>query len=90
MGERAQHAVATDRFAREIVRILAVCVARLRRLNGRPFGRLLKRMPLSTTEIASQCGNGLSATINVRIADEFHLATTHARTYNLSGASVRL
>jgi hypothetical protein len=30
--------VAADRFAREIVRILTLFVARSRRLNGNPFG----------------------------------------------------
>ena len=35
----AEHAVPADRFAREIVGILAVIAVRLRRLNGNPFGR---------------------------------------------------
>jgi hypothetical protein len=30
---------AADRFAREIIAILTVCVARSRRLMGRPLGR---------------------------------------------------
>jgi hypothetical protein len=34
----AEHGVAADRCAREIIRFLTVCVARLRRLNGTPFG----------------------------------------------------
>jgi hypothetical protein len=34
----AEHAHAADRFAREIVRILTVCVVRSRRLMGRPLG----------------------------------------------------
>jgi hypothetical protein len=34
----AQPAVAADRFAREIVGILAVLVVRSRQLNGIPFG----------------------------------------------------
>ncbi len=36
--QRAEHAHATDRFAREIVRFLTVRIARLRRLMGIPFG----------------------------------------------------
>jgi hypothetical protein len=39
VGERAQHAHAADRFAREIIAILAVIVVRSRRLMGRPLGR---------------------------------------------------
>jgi hypothetical protein len=35
----AQHGIAVDRFAREIVRILAVIVARSRQLNAKPLGR---------------------------------------------------
>jgi len=35
---RAEHAVAADRCARKIVGFLAACVARLRRLNGKPLG----------------------------------------------------
>ena len=35
----AEHAHAADRFAREIVGFLTVCVARSRRLMGKPFGR---------------------------------------------------
>jgi hypothetical protein len=38
MARRAEHAVAADRFAHEIVGFLAVCAARLRRLNGNPLG----------------------------------------------------
>jgi len=34
----AEHAHAADRFARKIVRILAVVVMRSQRLMGRPFG----------------------------------------------------
>ena len=38
-GDRdAEHAYAADRFAREIVRILTVSLARSRRLIGKPFG----------------------------------------------------
>jgi hypothetical protein len=37
-GRAAQPAVPADRFAREIIGILAVCAVRLRRLNGNPFG----------------------------------------------------
>jgi hypothetical protein len=33
-----QPAVPADRFAREIVRIMTRCVARLRQLNGNPLG----------------------------------------------------
>ncbi len=35
----AEHAHAADRFARKIVRILAVVVMRSQRLMGRPLGR---------------------------------------------------
>jgi hypothetical protein len=38
-GRRAEHAHAADRFAHEIIAILAVFVMRLRRLMGKPFGR---------------------------------------------------
>jgi hypothetical protein len=34
----AEHAVAADRFAREIVRFLTASLARSRQLNGIPFG----------------------------------------------------
>ncbi len=34
----AEPAVPADRFAREILAILAVCVMRSRQLNGKPFG----------------------------------------------------
>ena len=35
----AEHAVAADRFAREIVAFLmSCCAARLRQLNAKPFG----------------------------------------------------
>jgi len=34
--------VPADRFAREIVGILAVCVMRLQRLNGKPLGGTIK------------------------------------------------
>jgi hypothetical protein len=37
-AQRAEHGVAADRFAREIVRILAGSEARSRRLMGIPFG----------------------------------------------------
>jgi len=37
--EAAEHAHAADRFAREIVGFLTVCIARSRRLMGRPLGR---------------------------------------------------
>ena len=40
MRQRAQPAVAADRFAREIVRFLAVGVMRLQQLNGKPLGGL--------------------------------------------------
>jgi hypothetical protein len=36
--EAAQPAVPADRCAREIIGFLAVCVMRLRRLNGNPLG----------------------------------------------------
>jgi hypothetical protein len=39
----AQPAVPADRFARKIVRILAVCVMRLRQLNGNPLGGVLSK-----------------------------------------------
>jgi hypothetical protein len=35
----AEHAAVADRFAREIVRFLAVRVLRLRQLNGKPLAR---------------------------------------------------
>jgi NAD(P)H-hydrate repair Nnr-like enzyme with NAD(P)H-hydrate dehydratase domain len=38
IGAAAQPAHAADRFAREIVRILTVLAARLRRLMGKPLG----------------------------------------------------
>ncbi|MDQ2999589.1 MAG: hypothetical protein M3R61_21355, partial [Chloroflexota bacterium] len=49
-SQRAQPAVPADRFAREIVRFLAVCVVRVRRLNGNPLCRFtstvrVQRMP---------------------------------------------
>jgi hypothetical protein len=37
-GQRAEHAPAADRFAREIVGFLTVIVVRLRRLMGKPLG----------------------------------------------------
>jgi hypothetical protein len=38
-GQRAQPAVAVDRFARKIVQFLmSACAARSRQLNGNPFG----------------------------------------------------
>ena len=37
----AEHAPAADRFAREIVGFLTVCVARSRRLMGNPLGGLV-------------------------------------------------
>jgi len=42
----AEHGIAADRFAREIIRFLAVIVARLRRLMGRPLGAR-RAVPLS-------------------------------------------
>jgi len=44
VGERAQHAHAADRFAREIIAILAVIVVRSRRLMGRPLGGALSHL----------------------------------------------
>jgi len=39
----AQHGIAVDRFAREIVRFLnSPCAARSRQLNAKPLGRTIK------------------------------------------------
>jgi hypothetical protein len=37
-GQRAEHAHAADRFAREIIGILTLSAVRLRRLMGSPLG----------------------------------------------------
>jgi hypothetical protein len=42
----AQPAVPADRFAREIIAILAVLVTRLRRLNGNPLARAINSLLL--------------------------------------------
>ena len=39
--QRAEHAHAADRFAREIIRFLTVAVVRSRRLMGIPLGRAI-------------------------------------------------
>jgi hypothetical protein len=44
----AEHAHAADRFAREIVRILARFMARSQRLMGRPLGRSMKSSTFSS------------------------------------------
>jgi hypothetical protein len=44
-GDVAEHAVAADRFAREILAFLkSSCAARLRQLNGNPLGRNSQRL----------------------------------------------
>jgi len=45
-GRAAEHAHAADRFAREIVRILAGSEARSRQLMGRPLGRPIIVVPI--------------------------------------------
>jgi hypothetical protein len=45
----AEQAHAADRFAREIVRILAVYAARSRRLMGKALGRSISAVPCPST-----------------------------------------
>src|SRR5205085_2500005 len=47
-SQRAEHAHAADRCAREILGFLTVCVARLRRLMGNPLGGSHSRLCMLT------------------------------------------